>query len=515
MNAIHERWYVPAVASGLLLTIAFALPVLWWIGFVALLPLFYGVSAPKRSVREAFKSGAVTAGILVFSLYYLTLFSFQWLPGSEMLVHLVRLGIVPTTLVGSLALGGGMAVYKMLRTCSVALNALVGAAAYMALEVVLNAMFQGYYVGQLAYLAVPVRFLMSYAALGGILGVSFVIAVFACVAAEMLQGGKLYARGHAAGVVLLVGAFLSIGAWQTMLLYQPLHGREVSVAILQPGTSNSIAMGKDTIARFPLPEFQNADLVLYPLSFVQGVIASDAKPVSSLATTSLETVSFWVKDAFPGAATAVTWDSAGSDGKLYNTFQFWKQGSVVAAYHKQAIHILDAPPPWVSKLGAYTSPYTYTSGAQEGPVQIAGASIGALICSELVRDDVVPRQANGANVLLSMGSEAMFADDSLRVFSLKAAQYRAVEYGMSVIRADALGPSALIDGNGVITALAGPGANTVLAGTIMLAEPRTTLYARFGYAPLITLLLCIFGAALVLKEKERARGQAISPRIPG
>ena len=186
---------------------------------------------------------------------------------------------------------------------------------------------------------------------------------------------------------------------------------------------------------------------------------------------------------------------------LYNTFEFWKGGKVVAEYKKQALHFLDHTPQWLDFFGLYTAQFAYRAGEERGPTEVDGVPVGALICSELVQNGIVSAQADGALLLLSIGSEAMFIDDTIGLFSLRAAQFRAVEHNLPLVRADALGPSALVDRTGRVLAYAPWGESATLTGVVPLTLPRQTLYARFGHTPLYLLWGAVLIAALYFKRQ--------------
>ena len=122
------------------------------------------------------------------------------------------------------------------------------------------------------------------------------------------------------------------------------------------------------------------------------------------------------------------------------------------------------------------------------------------MCSELHDASLARTEGMRSSLLLAVGSEAMFADDVASNFALRAAQYRAVENGMSVIRGNLLGPSAIIKPDGRLEAWLPAGQGGVVRGEVTLYAPRTTPYGRWGDLPLISLICVILGAALWKKH---------------
>jgi len=505
MDFFRERWFLLPILSAALLILALPPINFWPLVALALAPLFYAVCINQKArTWEVVRLGALTGSFLIFSLYYLTLFQFHWLPGSEGLVMLVRAGIVPATLFGAALLGLCLYLYSHLRTPYITLNALLGGLAYLAFELVFTALFQGYYTGTLGYTLAPVPFMMSLASLGGVTFVSFIVAAFSCLVAEVATVRGSLSVHNKLGVAALLGSVMVLSLGNTLYLSQPSPlEQSVSVAIVQWGSSERMVFGEEVPATLAGHSFEQVDLVVYPLSFFDGILYEDTPPSAPFAVLPLERAGEWVAAAFPGGTTVVTWDSVVRNNTLYNTFEFWKDGSIVAEYKKQSLHFLDSTPAWLENSGVYSSPFAYEVGEEPGPTEVAGVSIGALICSELVDGDVVAAQAEGASFLLSIGSEAMFVDDTIGHYSLRAAQFRAAEYNVPVIRTSVLGPSALIDRRGRLLAYAPWGERHVLMGEVELREPRPTVYAQVGHLPLLLLGSVVLAVALYVRRRAK------------
>ena len=508
MSFFAERWYALPLLSGLLLVLAAPPFNIWPLVFAALAVLYWSITAyPRRTDKEIFLSGCITAGLYMFSLYYLTLFQFEWLPGSENLILLIRAGIVPATLAAAGLLGAGLWVYRRLRTRHIALNACIGGAVFLLFELPFALFFQGYDPGELAYVVAPAPFFLHMAVLGGTVFVSFAVAALACCIAEgftVWRAGLV--RRDILNAVFFAGSLASVGLLGGFLVMpaSPVV-RTISVAIPQPGAYENILFGTMTAGTFSFPEFKtqfdpasfaNADYIFYPQSFFEGFIYTGAQSQSDAAAISQAQVGEWIGQTFPASAIIATWDSVYEGGGTFNEYEFWKGGTVVGMYQKQKLHFLDNTATWLGSIGLYQTRFFYDPGKEAtGPIALGGISIGTPVCSEIMHDSIVSTQAKGAQLLLSMTSEAGFIDDTANTISLTAARYRAVEYGIPVVHADAVGPSALINPQGVITAEAPWHTHAVLSGTVSLYTVHLTPYARFGATPLYLLLATLIGLA--------------------
>ncbi len=76
---------------------------------------------------------------------------------------------------------------------------------------------------------------------------------------------------------------------------------------------------------------------------------------------------------------------------------------------------------------------------------------------------------------------------------------RAVENNIPVVRASLLGPSAVIDRSGRVTAYLPKGQGGVLEGSVSVAPGKRTLFGAWGNLPLYALLCLSIGCALAAK----------------
>ncbi len=121
----------------------------------------------------------------------------------------------------------------------------------------------------------------------------------------------------------------------------------------------------------------------------------------------------------------MTWDDVAQGSAITTQFQFWEQGALRGEIVKNALlPFMDYEPAWARQAALYSMPFDVEAGTS-GPsaVSIGGVSVSGLVCSEVGRQGRARVEASGANVLIAAGSEAMFEDDGMGIFSLHDAQY--------------------------------------------------------------------------------------------
>lgn len=502
-HVLHERWFILPALSGALLVLSFHPFNVWPLGFIALVPLYYFVAAYRHSRWRIFLGGGIAGGLFAFCLSYFTIIQFHWLPEAYLFVGAVRLAVVPITLLGAAVCGVAMLVYAELRSHSLFLNTSVGAAVYVLSELSLQAIFGGYYLATLGYIAVPLTPLLGFAALGGGALLSFVVAWVNTLIVELLARGRpavreiiLLLAGVAGAAALLVG--------QTYYLRTPQTG-DVSVALIQAGVRTEGHFGKVAGSRFIFPWLgqtleaaaqRDPALIVYPFSPVEGALYRTHQPLNKNVLVASESqFGAFLNDHVPPASAVLTWNTL-YDGNFYNEYQLWRGGAVESEYQKRDLFpFMDYTPYWAQRIGLYSTPFDVSAGDDNLPV-LNGMPLGALVCSEVHNTALARADARRAPLIIAVGSEAMFVDDVASNFSLKAAQLRAAENNTPVVRGNVLGPSAIIARDGSLIAYAPSRKEAILNADIPLFEPRMTLYNLLGLWPILLLMCGILSCAV-------------------
>jgi apolipoprotein N-acyltransferase len=140
----------------------------------------------------------------------------------------------------------------------------------------------------------------------------------------------------------------------------------------------------------------------------------------------------------------------------------------------------------------------YEKGENLTVIEYDGVKIGGLICSEVISPYLYGGLArNGAEILISVASDAIFKGDKLLLKQLLAiAQTRAVENNRYFIQAANQGNSFVIDNQGNVVVKTEKIGNEVVSAEVRALTDRT-FYNRFGDWILILAGLIISSAILV------------------
>jgi len=127
------------------------------------------------------------------------------------------------------------------------------------------------------------------------------------------------------------------------------------------------------------------------------------------------------------------------------------------------------------------------------PIHAAGHTIGVSVCYEDAFGEEVIRALPAATLLVNVSEDSWFGRSFAPHQRLQMARMRALEAGRPMLRAANTGPSAIIDYRGEVRAKSPPFERYVLTGAVQ-PTTGTTVYARFGNVPVVSLLLVVLGA---------------------
>lgn len=508
-NVLAKTWsrHLIAMVAGLLFAAAF--PKVGIAGLAWIVPALFTVAVHGRSSKEAFRIGYL--GGLVTALvqfYWLLFIPVKWFPILGWLALSAYLALYPATWVWLLTVNDHPA-DSWLRRC---LNALFGAAAWVALEMLRARLFGGLPWNLLAdsqYLITP---LIQFAAWTGVYGISFLVV---WTSLSLYNAAVRLAREPARRFIWQAEIALPLLVMIAAFTYGVVKIRDgdsnqsvqsdspvLRVTFVQPSIPQTMIWNDaDSSQRFfQLLDLTRAaltnetDLLLWPEAALPDITAEDFSALADL----LRKHNVWMllgADDIrlrPGATSA-------DDFQYFNAAVLLNpSGEAVDVYHKRKLVMFGEYVPgnrWLPFL-KYFTPITGGFTPGQGPVQFSlpftprSLRLSPLICFE----DIFPSETRGfvesdTDFLVNLTNDGWFGESAAQWQQAAAAIFRAVENGLPLLRCCNSGLTCWVDEYGRIRQVLRDQAGGVYGAGLMTAQiPRKppgeirepTFYNRHG-----------------------------------
>ncbi len=516
---IEKYWVILPLFSGVLLTLSFYPFDLWFLSFVALVPIFLLLNTNGAIPgKKIFLGGFIVGAIFSLFLSFFTLFQFHWLQETYLFVWLIKLLPVPIAVISGTVVGLTFLLYKKI-SFNKPVDIFILAAVSVLIEIIQSNLFVGFNNGLLAYASHNLTPLLKLSSVIGVFGVSFIITLvdsfiaFFILRPDYRKKIIVFALSSFTIILLISGAnnyyLKSENGYQTakFAIVQNTDRKNV----LGDVKNNELYLAHQGLiaeARYYKPDF-----IIYPFSLFNGYLADDVKNVTNDGLKKATLMDFaglgkWINENAGAESVFINWINVVRDNSVYPEMIFWQGKNQITTYQKRSLFpFMDYTPEIFKKIGFFTTSVDGSRSVLNNlPIQIKGVKFGPLVCSELFHSELSRKDALSSNVLISIGSEAMFADEIPGKWNLIVSQFRAAGNNRPLVRANILGGSALIDENGKVIKEMEFNKTGVLIGEINYKKsPKNSLYSYFGDAPFIILILIFLALCAFLKFKNKGK----------
>ncbi len=485
-----------AVLSGVLVAFSFptmiagvAFPALGWLGWVALVPLFFVIRSvgPRRAFLLAFLWGLVCFSVSLFWLYGAIHHFGHLSPGISVAV-LVLLIVIQAAI---MALAPLLARLIQLRWRGEFIVWI--AVSWTALELMRNlGPANGFPWGNIAMS--QWRFLpaIQIADLVGIYGVTFLVvwmnAFIADIIARLSGERVTFLPAKIVVTILLIGSTLiygivclhtvpkivdaaptiQIGMIQANIPQDEKWAQDRAVANL-----DAHRMMAHKLERTPI------DLIIWPESAIPWTISERELQVDA------KVIGLFDEHFGPAPYTLLGGIIERADGNFHNSALLYDaQGMRMGLYHKAHLVPFGEYVPY-KKLLFFASKLTepignFLPGQSFDPIIAGAAKLGILICYEDVFPEIAAEQTRrGANLLVNLTNDAWYGHSSAPFQHLAISAFRAVESRRSLVRATNTGVSAVITPTGAMVVESGIFEPSVIVAAVPLME-GLSVYAQTG-----------------------------------
>jgi apolipoprotein N-acyltransferase len=502
-----DRVLLLSASSGLLLALSFPRPNLFWLAWVALIPLLLVVK--ERPFAGGFTCGVVFFGVVLYWLNVVMTTYGGLAPVFSVIAYLL--------LIVYLSLFFGAATWVSQRLLEIyRLPLLVSLpVAWVALEYLRGWLFSGFPWALLGYSQQDFSLAIQSADITGVYGISLLLVAVNCALAWLIAAPRRRLAWAGAGlVVLMLISHMGYGYWRSSTISDE-RDQGLRLALIQGNIEQGVKW---------LPEQMAQTIEIYRQLSLQAAGQESGQSLDLLVWPEAATPFFLqeatllaqsVRQLPQEAGSALLVGSPayvrGAQGEIsyYNSaYLLSGQGQELGRSDKQHLVPFGEYVPFfglfgfVDKLVAGTGDF---SSGESRPLELKGHKIGVLICYEAI----FPRLARsytrlGSELLVNLTNDAWFGRSSAPYQHLAMTRFRAIENRIWVARAANTGISALISPSGKVVAATPLFERLSLGGTVGLGA-ETTFYTRYGdlFALVCLGLFCCGCVALVRERTVR------------
>jgi apolipoprotein N-acyltransferase len=512
-----------ASLSGVLLFLAFPDYELWWLGWVALVPLLVALNG--RSTKHAFLLSCL-CGVVFFTgvfgwIFEIPKFGF---------VHYATISPY-TALYFALF---GLSFSLILNRLGVAWACAAAPFIWTSLEYIRsNASFLSLPWALLAHSQYQNPIVIQIASVTGAYGVSFLIVLvnaaiallFSSVAHPLVSGKapvSRMARTLFTGfTACLVGTTLVYGH---LAISKPISGKEVKATVIQGNISRTMKANPMRYAEFIMGKYirltreaptDEAELVLWPEAATPGFVLKHLTLRKQMISLVREVRRYFLigSSEYPKFIK----DREFKRGEAGNTALFFSPGGKVLGQYLK-IHLvpfgeyvpLEGVVSWPSFIVLEDKRNFEVPGTQYTLFRMDGARFGVVICWEIVFPRLFSEFVKrGANFMVNLTNEGWFGETAAPYQMLSMSVFRSVENRIATVRAANTGISCFIDPLGRVTArVENNGKEIFVEGYLTRAIPLSqeqTFYTQHGDTFVYFAFLAAVGLVLLaLSARKRS-----------
>lgn len=488
-----------SILSGLLLTAGFPKPAMFYLSWVAFVPLLYAIRS--KNGKQAFALGYV-CGLVhsVTCLFWICYAIYHYGGFSVVISYLILLLLCCVMAIYP-------AVFALLaqRWEKIPILYVFGLPfAWVCLEWVRAYVISGFPWANLGYTQTPLNWLIQIADITGVYGLSWLVVLGNTVIAGFIR--NFFRRSGVAVLAVCIVSALLYGFWRTEMI-STLQDKAplLNVGIIQGNIAQNQkwdpAFESETIGRYGLFSMNSVkktpvpDILVWPESAMPFFYGLD------------ENLSPEVDRIVRQAGKPLLFGSIGvglMEGKphlLNRAYLLDEHAGLQGAYAKQHLVPFGEYIPFsdllffVHHIAAEGGSMDFIPGRDPAPLVFGNTPLGILICYEAIFPQIARETVRrGAQILMNITNDAWYGDTGGPYQHLEISRWRAIEFRVPLVRAANTGVSAAFDATGKECGRLALNTGGFLTCSVH-PMPYLSFYAKYGD---LFAWLCVFAAFCAL-----------------
>lgn len=536
-TSLFDRfWYLLPISSALLVIATLPPLKLWWLSFISIAPIYFfaRISVTFSWKKTAF-GGFLFGVIFTAFILSLTVLQFHWIKEVYLFTFFVRASSIVILFCFGVFASIQILASRLIRSDNALVHIFFASSFWTCSEWIIHHAMLGIEYSVIGYPAHNSIF-VSLARYGGPFLTIFVVALVNISIGSIIYYVYQHKKGTGTGTeirniklsvlilcVCTVVAYIASVAIKRSYTNSdkiPLH-----IATIQYQEKHNGAFGQekyDSVTKernFIFPELErivldaqntaeyntysskaSSTILIYPFSPWNGAIGTTSdrnaydKKVLAL---EYDTFSRWTENYIKKDTLFVTWNTAIRDSSFFNEIHYWKNGFLNGYNQKKILFpFLDYTPAISKRIGLFTTPIDVTQGTKYTPaVTVNQRTVSAIVCSELTHS-IYKSNSKGSDLILAIGSEAVFTSGIANEFNIGNAVYRSVESGVPIVRSNRFGPSAFILPDGSVSKFLDYKKDGILSENVEVPQKKAETPFEKGGGTIS--ILSIWGILIVL-----------------
>ncbi|OPY82398.1 MAG: Apolipoprotein N-acyltransferase [Smithella sp. PtaU1.Bin162] len=500
-----------AAISGALLFLSFPKYGSGMLAWIALIPLFWATMKETTSLRQGLLLGFITGlicniGVIYWIAYVVV--NYGYLPLYQGIIVMLLLACYLSLYTALFTAGLVVCCRRKISLCFAA------PALWICLEYCKSYFLTGFPWENLGYSQYLNNYLIQFADVFGVFGISFLIVLANAALFEVVSKRSKKEFIFLAAVALIIISVLVYGVNRSKYVEEYLRkAKGIEVSLVQGNIDQSVKWN-EKFQKETINIYEEITLSSLPIAGSLIVWPETALPFNyqdvNVYQKQVRGISLKAKSWFIFGSTS--YENSKTNTDYYNSaYLLSPDGDIKGKYNK--VHLVpygEYVPlrnvfPFIKKLTAGMG--DFTAGTGYNTLVMGDKKIGILICYE----GILPFAARtykkaGAELLVNITNDAWFGATSAPFQHFSMTIFRAVENRLYLVRAANTGISAIVDPNGKIAAETSIFEKTSLKGNIKYSTIKT-IYAQYGdilvFACFSLIIICCF--ALFFKRRENKK----------